>query len=51
MFVARAGLSAAVIMALAVGRINAERPEKMRLLVSGCYADAGQRFPTGSQKI
>ena len=35
---ARAGLAVAVMMALAVGHIKAGRPEKMRSLVSGCYA-------------
>ena len=38
---ARAGLAVAVMMALAVGHIKAGRPEKMRSLVSGCYARAG----------
>ena len=38
---ARAGLAVAVMMALAVGHIKAGRPEKMRSLVSGCYAQAG----------
>ena len=38
---ARAGLAVAVMMALAVGHIKAGRPEKMRSLVSGCWARAG----------
>ncbi len=38
---ARAGLALAVMMALAVGHIRAGRPECMRSLVSGCYADTG----------
>ena len=35
------GLALAVMMALAVGHIKAGRPECMRSLVSGCYADTG----------
>ena len=38
---ARVGLAVAVMMALAVGHIKAGRPEKIRSLVSGCYARAG----------
>ncbi len=38
---ARAGLALAVMMALAVGHIKAGRPECMRSLVSGCWADTG----------
>ena len=38
---ARVGLAVAVMMALAVGHIKAGRPEKMRSLVSGCWARAG----------
>ena len=38
---ARVGLALAVMMALAVGHIKAGRPECMRSLVSGCYADTG----------
>ena len=38
---ARVGLAVAVMMALAVGHMKAGRPEKMRSLVSGCYADTG----------
>ena len=38
---ARAGIAVAVMMALAVGHIKAGRPEKIRSLVSGCYADTG----------
>ena len=38
---ARAGMALAVMMALAVGHIKAGRPECMRSLVSGCYADTG----------
>ena len=38
---ARVGLAVAVMMALAVGHIRAGRPEKMRSLVSGCWARAG----------
>ena len=38
---ARVGIALAVMMALAVGHIKAGRPEKMRSLVSGCYADTG----------
>ena len=38
---ARVGLALAVMMALAVGHIKAGRPEYMRSLVSGCYADTG----------
>ena len=37
----RAGLALAVMMALAVGHIKAGRPECMRSLVSGCWADTG----------
>lgn len=35
------GLAVTVMMALAVGHIKAGRPEKMRLLVWGCYAWVG----------
>ena len=38
---ARVDLALAVMMALAVGPIKAGRPECMRSLVSGCYADTG----------
>ena len=38
---ARVGLAVAVMMALAVDHIKAGRPEKIRFLVSGCYARAG----------
>lgn len=38
---ARVGLALAVMMALGVGHIKAGRPECMRSLVSGCYADTG----------
>ncbi len=38
---ARAGMAFAVMMALAVGHIKAGRPERMRSLVSGCWADTG----------
>ena len=38
---ARAGLAVVVMMALAVGHIRAGRPERMRSLVSGCWARAG----------
>lgn len=38
---ARVGMALAVMMALAVGHIKAGRPECMRSLVSGCWADTG----------
>lgn len=38
---ARVGLALVVMMALAVGHVKAGRPECMRSLVSGCYADTG----------
>ena len=38
---ARVGMAFAVMMALAVGHIKAGRPECMRSLVSGCWADTG----------
>ncbi len=37
----RVGIAFGVMMALAVGHIKAGRPEKMRSLVYGCYADTG----------
>ncbi len=38
---ARVGIAVAVMMALAVGHMKAGRPEKIRSLVSGCWARAG----------